>query len=64
MLIYHPLRHEAPPRVEYCFTAFGLKFVENFKLLDSLEASLVRAKQNVEGSLQGRPPDRITGYDR
>ncbi|PWT84189.1 MAG: transcriptional regulator [Acidobacteria bacterium] len=55
---------EVPPRVEYRFTAFGLKFVEIFKMLDTLEASLVRAKQNVEGSLQGRPPDRITGNDR
>ena len=38
---------EVPPRVEYRFTAFGLKFVEAFKMLDTLEASLVRAKQNV-----------------
>ncbi|HEX3444580.1 MAG TPA: helix-turn-helix domain-containing protein [Chthoniobacterales bacterium] len=38
---------EVPPRVEYRFTAFGLKFVEIFKMLDTLEASLVRAKQNV-----------------
>jgi DNA-binding HxlR family transcriptional regulator len=36
-----------PPRVEYRFTAFGLKFVETFKMLDALEASLGRAKRNV-----------------
>jgi DNA-binding HxlR family transcriptional regulator len=38
---------EVPPRVEYRFTAFGLKFVETFKMLDALEASLGRAKRNV-----------------
>ena len=43
---------EVPPRVEYRFTAFGLKFVEAFKMLDTLEASLVRAKQNVARARQ------------
>ena len=38
---------EVPPRVEYRFTEFGLKFVETFKMLDALEASLGRAKRNV-----------------
>jgi DNA-binding HxlR family transcriptional regulator len=41
-----------PPRVEYRFTAFGLKFVEAFKMLDTLEASLVRSKQNVDRARQ------------
>jgi DNA-binding HxlR family transcriptional regulator len=43
---------EVPPRVEYRFTAFGLKFAETLKMLDTLEASLVRAKQNVAGARQ------------
>jgi DNA-binding HxlR family transcriptional regulator len=43
---------EVPPRVEYRFTAFGLKFVEAFKMLDTLEASLVRSKQNVARARQ------------
>jgi DNA-binding HxlR family transcriptional regulator len=43
---------EVPPRVEYRFTAFGLKFVEAFKMLDTLEVSLVRAKQNVARARQ------------
>lgn len=38
---------EVPPRVEYRFTAFGLKFVEAFKMLDALEASLGSAKRDV-----------------
>ena len=40
---------EVPPRVEYRFTAFGLKFVEIFKMLDTLESSLGSDKQNVAG---------------
>ncbi len=37
---------EVPPRVEYSFTAFGRKFVETLKMLDTLEASLGRVKRN------------------
>lgn len=40
---------EVPPRVEYHFTPFGLKFVETFKVLDDLETELVwvqRAKED------------------
>jgi DNA-binding HxlR family transcriptional regulator len=38
---------EVPPRVEYRFTDFGLKFAETFKGLDALEARLARAKKSV-----------------
>ena len=41
---------EVPPRVEYRFTAFGLKFVEIFKMLDTLESDLGGDKQNVAGA--------------
>lgn len=37
---------EVPPRVEYHFTPFGKKFVETFRILDALEASLGRAKRS------------------
>jgi DNA-binding HxlR family transcriptional regulator len=33
---------EVPPRVEYHFTPFGLKFLETFKVLDDLEQELAR----------------------
>jgi DNA-binding HxlR family transcriptional regulator len=36
---------EVPPRVEYHFTSFGKKFIETFKVLDTLEAQLSRAKR-------------------
>jgi DNA-binding HxlR family transcriptional regulator len=42
---------EVPPRVEYRFTTFGRKFVETFKMLDTLEASLERAKRNTAAKL-------------
>lgn len=38
---------EVPPRVEYRFTSFGRKFVETFRILDGLEASLKRSKRNI-----------------
>ena len=37
---------EVPPRVEYHFTSFGRKFVDTFRILDALEASLGRAKRS------------------
>lgn len=36
---------EVPPRVEYHFTPFGLKFVETFQVLDGLEEEFARAKR-------------------
>jgi DNA-binding HxlR family transcriptional regulator len=33
---------EVPPRVEYHFTPFGLKFIETFKVLDDLETEMAR----------------------
>jgi DNA-binding HxlR family transcriptional regulator len=36
---------EVPPRVEYRFTAFGLKFAETFKFLEALEDQLKRARR-------------------
>lgn len=36
---------EIPPRVEYYFTPFGKQFAEIFKVLDSLEIQLNRAKR-------------------
>ena len=36
---------EVPPRVEYDFTPFGLNFVETFRILDELEASLALARK-------------------
>lgn len=35
---------EVPPRVEYHFTPFGLKFIKTFKALDELEHELARSK--------------------
>jgi DNA-binding HxlR family transcriptional regulator len=37
---------EVPPRVEYHFTPFGRQFVDTFRILDELEASLARARRN------------------
>ncbi len=36
---------EVPPRVEYHFTPFGLKFIETFKILDELEHELATKKR-------------------
>ncbi len=36
---------EVPPRVEYHFTSFGKKFNGTFKVLDTLEKQLNRAKR-------------------
>lgn len=36
---------EVPPRVEYYFTPFGKEFVKTFKVLDTLEMQLNRAKR-------------------
>lgn len=36
---------EVPPRVEYHFTPFGLKFIETFKILDELEHELAMKKR-------------------
>ena len=47
---------EVPPRVEYHFTPFGLKFVETFKILDDLETELARNQRAEKSAGAGCDP--------
>jgi DNA-binding HxlR family transcriptional regulator len=47
---------EVPPRVEYHFTPFGLKFIETFRVLDDLEKELARLKGSGESAAPDREP--------